>query len=297
MEAMKANEVLTRYKNGERDFRRVNLRGQSFQGQDLSGTDFSEADIRGANFKNAILTGTNFCKAKAGLQKRWVTVLLLVSWIVSGLSGILSFLGGGVVAFIFDNLDNQVSSWIALVCVIIVYIVILRKGMGAGAVLGFVCAFGAVSTVAIDSGSVSGFACPIAIASIYAVAITSASAKTSARASARVVSLFITSASASAIAFRLSGSVDIAVAIAVALVLVLLGAYQGWRALKGDPRDAWIRTTAIAFAATGGTSFYNADLTDADFTGATLKSTDLRKANLTGACLENTSKLDLARRD
>ncbi|WP_293089168.1 pentapeptide repeat-containing protein [Moorena sp. SIO3H5] len=290
---MEANEVLIRYKNGERDFRRVNLRGQSFQGQDLSGADFSEADIRGANFKNANLTGTNFCQAKAGLQKLWVTVLMLVSWIVSGLSGILSFLGGAVVAFIFDNLDNQVSSWIALVCVIIVYSVILRKGMGAGAVLGIVCVIGAVSTVAIDRGSFSSFACPIVIASIYAVAITSASARTS----ARVVSLFITSASASAIAFRLSGAVDIAVAIAVALVLVLLGAYQGWRALKGDPRDAWIRTTAIAFAATGGTSFYNADLTDADFTGATLKSTDLRKANLTGASLDNTSKIDLARRD
>ncbi|NEQ83864.1 MAG: pentapeptide repeat-containing protein [Moorea sp. SIO2I5] len=74
-----------------------------------------------------------------------------------------------------------------------------------------------------------------------------------------------------------------------------IGSYLGWSALTEDPKHAWIRTTAIAFAATGGTSFYNADLTDADFTGATLKSTDLRQANLTGACLENTSKLDLAR--
>ena len=133
---MEANEVLTRYKNGERDFRRVNLRGQSFQGQDLSGADLSEADIRGANFNSAILTGTNFCDAKAGLQKRWVTVLLLVSWIVSGLSGIASLLGGEVVALIFDSndqslLNDQVSGCIGLVTLIIVYSVILRQGIGS----------------------------------------------------------------------------------------------------------------------------------------------------------------------
>ncbi|NEO93355.1 MAG: pentapeptide repeat-containing protein, partial [Moorea sp. SIO3G5] len=97
----KANNILIQYAAGRRYFRRVNLRGQSFQGEDLSGADFSEADIRGANFKNASLTGTKFCKAKAGLQKRWVIVLLLVSWITSGLSGIISSFGGVLVALVF----------------------------------------------------------------------------------------------------------------------------------------------------------------------------------------------------
>ncbi len=46
-----------------------------------------------------------------------------------------------------------------------------------------------------------------------------------------------------------------------------------------DEREAWLRTIAIAIAATGGTSFRYADLTDADFTSATLKSTDFRNAN------------------
>ncbi|NEO41629.1 MAG: hypothetical protein F6J90_37010 [Moorea sp. SIOASIH] len=84
---MKANEIVRRYAAGERDFRRVNLRGQSFQGKDLSGADFSEADIRGANFKNANLTGTNFCKAKAGLQRPWAIGFLIGSLLLSGVIG------------------------------------------------------------------------------------------------------------------------------------------------------------------------------------------------------------------
>ncbi|NEO59072.1 MAG: pentapeptide repeat-containing protein [Moorea sp. SIO4G2] len=47
---MKANEVLEKYAAGERDFRRANLRGQSFQGKDLSGADFSQLRQRPCNY-------------------------------------------------------------------------------------------------------------------------------------------------------------------------------------------------------------------------------------------------------
>ncbi|NEQ83865.1 MAG: hypothetical protein F6K26_27890 [Moorea sp. SIO2I5] len=301
---MEAKEVIRRYGQGQRDFRRLNLRGQSFQRQNLSGADFSEADIRGANFKNAILTGTNFCQAKAGLQKRWVTVILLVSLIVSGVSGTASLLAGGVVVLIFDNnLENQVFGWIALLLLIIVYSVILRQGLGAG--VASASAF--ASAFAIASAIPSAFALIFAIPSAFAFAITITFVFAIARARAFTFAIAIASAitftftitialpNAFANAFGLTEPVDIALALAIAIVLVLLAAYLGWRALKGDPRDAWIRTIAIAFAATGGTSFYNADLTDANFTGATLKSTDLREANLTRTCWRNTIKLDRAR--
>src|SRR4028119_1353206 len=56
-----------------------------------------------------------------------------------------------------------------------------------------------------------------------------------------------------------------------------------------------LRALAIAFAATGGTSFRKANLTDANFTEATLKSTDFRTANLTRTCFRKTEKLDRAR--
>ncbi|MDJ0580136.1 pentapeptide repeat-containing protein [Crocosphaera sp.] len=71
--------------------------------------------------------------------------------------------------------------------------------------------------------------------------------------------------------------------------------YIAYRAIKGDPRDAWIRNFAVAFAATGGTTFKNADLTDANFTKARLKSTDFRDAILIRTCFKNTQKLDRIR--
>ncbi len=100
---MKATEVLRRYAAGERNFQRENLRGQSFKGQDLSGADFSEADIRSTNFENANLQEVNFTGAKAGLQKRWVAFLLVISFLLSGVSGFCSLIIFDLVSLLFDS--------------------------------------------------------------------------------------------------------------------------------------------------------------------------------------------------
>ncbi|WP_407659144.1 pentapeptide repeat-containing protein [Leptothoe kymatousa] len=77
--------------------------------------------------------------------------------------------------------------------------------------------------------------------------------------------------------------------------MTLVSAYVGWRALKGDERDAWIRSVAIAFAAIGGTSFREATLTNADFSQARLKSTDIRRAVLLRTRWRDADKLDRVR--
>ena len=68
------------------DYSGQNLRGRSFKGQNLEGANFSYADIRGTNFTGANLRGTDFTGAKAGLQKRWALLLVLLSWLLLGIS-------------------------------------------------------------------------------------------------------------------------------------------------------------------------------------------------------------------
>jgi hypothetical protein len=132
---MKATEVLKRYEAGERDFRRVNLRGQSFKGENLSGANFSEADIRGTNFTNAKLIGTNFSGAKAGLQRRWAILLVGISLLLSALSGNAASEATVALSFLFGNLSNVLladwfSGLVTLVTLVLVALALTIIAVG-----------------------------------------------------------------------------------------------------------------------------------------------------------------------
>jgi uncharacterized protein YjbI with pentapeptide repeats len=233
-----------------KDYSGQNLRGRSFKGQDLEGANFSNTDIRSADFTGANLIGANFKNAKAGLRRRWATILVLVSWLLAGISGVFSAYAGVIVALIFSNsLENRIGGWVALIVLIVFFAVIIRQGINA-AVAGAVV---------------------VAVAGAFAGAV------------------------AGAFAGAVAGAGAVAFAGAVAVIFSLLSIYIASQALKGDERYTIIRTSAIAFAAFGGTSFRNADLTDVDFTQASLKSTDFRKATLTRTCFGQVKKLDRVR--
>ena len=226
---MKAADVIKAYKNGERNFQRLNLRGANFKEQDLSGADFSYCQLQSANFSQANLTNTKFIGVKAGLQKRWLILFLLVVLVLIIISSLFSALLGSIVSLIFEsNLENKVSGWTGLITIIIFFIISFRKNLGGGV-------------------------------------------------------KFL------AVAFAVAG------AFAFAVALTLFACYLGYRTLKDEMRDPWLRKIVIAFAAMGGTSFYKATVTDADFTGATLKNVNFNRAILTRTCFKDTVKLNLAR--
>ena len=136
----KAKEVLRRYAAGERNFRGLNLRGQSFKGADLSGADFSEADLRSTKFNEATLRGVNFTGARCGLQKRWVIVGLIVTTALATVSGFFPIINSFLITSIFDSTDlaGQIMGWVALVVPIIFQLALVRKGAVAGIVAGAV---------------------------------------------------------------------------------------------------------------------------------------------------------------
>lgn len=282
-------------------FSTQNLRGCSFKSQNLTGADFSYADIRGANFTNANLRGANFAYAKAGLQRHWVIILVIVSLLLAVLSGLISALAGAWISVFFSpNFTNQygfLPGAIILFVYVVFFLLTIRQGVGAGAVVGASIIVAILAGAVVVLPAMAGAAAP-AVAAVVAVAVAAVvvAAATTVIAEAVVVPavVVVPAAVAVAVAAVMTRVMGVSAAVIVPAIVTVLGIYLAWRALVEDQKHTFIRTLTIAFAAIGGTSFCRADLTDANFTHATLKSTDFRGAILTWTRWYQAKKLDHA---
>ena len=309
---MKGRQVSQLYAQGRRDFRGQNLRYQSFQGQNLSGADFGYADIQGTNFKGATLREVKFRGAKAGLPKAWVVILSGTAWLFSVLLGLALVLVGYFVLLFFNmsTPEDANTGWAALALMLVLVFMGGRRGIergwGAfidtieialvGIVIGVISGLANVvtllGTLAI-AGVLAGFGGAILFASAVAFgvifAVTQGVAWVMSLAKVLVVGVI-----ASAIAGYISGGAS-AVAIACSVLVTFWFDFIGWRAIQGDKKYGLIHNLAVNLAATGGTSFRQADLTDANFTNAHLKGTDFRQAKLARTRWRGTKQLDQVR--
>ena len=288
---MKAVAVIEQYKNGRRDFRGESLRGCDFKNQDLSGADFSGCDIRGANFSGANLTEVKFEKAKAGLRKRSVVILLFAALILIVISSFFSVFIGIFVAHIFDqsSRENQIAGWASLIFLPFFCLLTWRKNILAGTVavvtaiaiatVGVVAVAVAIGGVAVSAEvvvagaallgmTVAGVA-GVVVAGVAGVAV----AAVKGGAGIVVTGIVVTGIAVTGIA--VAGIAGAGIAGAVTLFFTWIG----WLTLKQEHRDPWLRRIIIAFAGLGGTSFFQANLTATDFTGATLKSSNFNQGH------------------
>jgi uncharacterized protein YjbI with pentapeptide repeats len=318
---MKADEVLTRYEAGDRDFRHVDLRGQSFKGKNLSEANFSGANLRGANFTNAYLKGAKFCGAKAGLQSQLAIVLGIALFALSALGGLIAPLPGiWIAAFFFKRMTintyyNIIPGIIALILIVPLFIVINRQGIGIavvvvillgsaiGSVIGAALAVALNDNAAINAAlgatavGVGGAVAVIGIAVVLVVVATAAAVAVEKKVAIIIVAAApIVAVITTGVAMPTEAGIGaLVVALVVAAPTTLPFYYSARNVIDNEQKRVFVRTWVIAFAAMGGTSFRNADLTEADFTSATLKSTDFRNATLTRTNFHQTQKLDQAR--
>jgi len=294
---MKASEVLRRYASGERDFRSTNLRGHSFKGQNLSGADFSKADIRGTNFTNAFLRETNFSGARAGVQKRWLVILTITSWLVSGTSGL--FLGLAANLSLYLTFTPEIIKNITIVPGLASLIVLAaflgvayRKGFGIAlmfavigiALVGIATSLFSGAIAASISFGIAG-TLTFAVAGIFSVAaaismtiaVSGAVAGAISVAIAATLAIFIATATATTVA---GASFVSAFGITLVIILVSISCCIGWYGINSNEKNNLLRTIAIGWATIGGTSFRNTNLTYANFSRAKLKGSDLRNALL-----------------
>jgi len=325
---MKADEALSHYIAGARNFSHVNFKGQSFRGKNLSGANFTKADIRGADFTKANLKGANFSGVKAGLQRQWATALVVVSLLLSALSGFITAWTSVDAGSLLTHGDPAylLASKVTIVIAFIVFFFValgqnLRAALGAmvGAVIGAgvlavaiavavaVTGVGDALVGAMTGGGILGGALAGAgmmlgvLAGSLSVALTGtltgilSGTRAMAGSLAVALSAAIVGTIVGAEAITKTLAIDIAGALAVVGATTLLGGYIAQLTLTGDEKFALIRRLAVALAAIGGTSFRGADLTDADFTEATLKNTDLSNATLERTRWRDAKKLDWAR--
>ncbi|MDZ8140791.1 MAG: pentapeptide repeat-containing protein [Nostoc sp. DedQUE04] len=292
------------------DFSRQNLRGRSFKGQDLTGANFSGADIRGTDFCGAQLRGANFSHVQAGLQYKWIIGLILISWLMSGISGFFSAYAGYSISFIFYNPYSYdfYTGFFSLILLTVFWLITFYRGILIGLGTATFAFAGSVSLAVgffftgdrdtafigafIGTAVVAGALSIIVIAVAFSLALTVTNiTKASIITIAGVISVIV----AGVLPLISVGIIAATSATIVAIAGALLSSYIGWRALKGDKKDAWVRSFTIAFAAQMCTSFRDADLTDTNLTNASLKNTDFRNATLTRTLFQKAKLLNNVR--
>ncbi len=288
----------------QQDFSGQNLRGRSFKGQNLAGANFSCADIRGADFSKANLRGANFSYAKAGLKYVWIIALVISSLFVAILTGLLSGNSGILVSSALSNEFIQkytITPTIIIVLIIIVFFLgMIRYGLTVTLVNLFWTLFLAwILTCVGAKDKAADWTLALALAWGWAGALAwcGAFASTSGGKLAWIWNLagVLSWATGYGSASNLSQIRSLAFVAITAWILTLIGSYIAIRGFALEPKFAFVRSVTIVFGAIGGTSFQGSDLTDADFTSATLKSTDLRNAILYCTRFHQAKMLDRVR--
>ncbi len=268
------------------DYQGAQLRGKSFRGMYLDGATFREADLRGADFTGASLVGADFTNARLGVHPLTGVVMLGGALVVA--------IGAGVVTGFFARAvrDRVTSSewqellggWLLLAVVALFFTVLILRGVQQ-ALLVFVVA--AVVVVILDAIVVLLFGTirleksvpVIGLLLLFGPALVAGILGRIIGGAFGVWAMVIVAVTGGLAAGRFDGGL-------AAIVVSLLLAFVSRRALKADSRDRPIRRLAQRILTRRGTRFAEADVTDANFTGALLGQSDMTHAVLSGAVWE-----------
>lgn len=290
----------------------THLRDTDFRRKNLTGENFSNTDIRGVNFSNAILIGANFSNAKAGLSTSWIISLFILTLILSILAGLISGYSGALISDLLNENSKDLFGNISLIILGIFLIIIFWRGLGVilATLIEIVAAY-LIAAIAffptnnmgnhlIIGAEFTALALAGVMASVGNIAVAVALAKIIAMpAPLPYIGLigFIGITLGVLLGVRSHESIYLAYlqASLIGLLGITSGVYVGYQAINGDKKYKLIHSLTVGIVAYGGTSFRGTNLTDADFTQATLSSVDFTEANLIRTCWFQAKNLEQAR--
>lgn len=261
------------------DYSHQKLQGRSFINVDLCGASFKDACIRSCDFSGANLEDADFQGAIAGLSRKQQIVLVLVAIFLAFIAGLVAALAAGVFFIAFQKSLGQSTllfvlllapilalgttryGYIALASAIAVAIAVAGAGVGAliGANMGAISVALFLIVGAIGAATGAGIYATIGNSSVWIAGIGSLIAAT-------ILSYWMTNPLAGTIAMGIAGTIEV------------LAGFVAHSAFTGNEKLAFVRQRALAFTTWGGTSFYKANLTNADFSFAKVAKTDFRNA-------------------
>jgi hypothetical protein len=262
---------------------RKSLRDQSFGDRDLSNADLHGADLRGADFRNANLRGANLREARTGLHRKWGALMVSAAFALSVVCGVGAGYAGRILHHAVTSEEPRLQFIGVLVasCLVLFLLVATVRGLRP-AILRvlppIVVLLLIAAVVAVVTGTGTGMGALAAIAflmAVGAVVVLAAFARAAAGVAGTLM-FAIAAVSGALVGGVLRGGVTAAV-IAISAVII------GKRALGKGTGYPTIVDLTTKLACRGGTSFRGADLTGADFSGASLLACDFRGARLEGA--------------
>ena len=261
---------------------------KSFSNSNLIEASFDNSCFLGRDFTNAELEKASLKGSSFWIQLQWKFLLTVAILLLAILSSCVIGAGSLFSVFLLIGFSQPLHGIPILLSLSVSLLVIPQRGFTLGVITGvtLLIPFLLLSTIfpTINNNDI-GIGVPFFIGVGSVTLVTSGIALATL---STVLALIVFES----VYITITGAIGITLAIAtmtsrtytvipITTIAALFTGYLAWKTINSSQLFMWILQTAIAIAAKRGNLFINANLSDADFTDATLKLCDFRGANLT----------------
>jgi len=257
-----------------KDYSNRNLQKVSFANEDLRYCNFSNSDLRGADLTGANLNGVDFTGVKTGIIPINVVWMFILAMIISLFSGYMAMLGGTVVqALILSKHEHERMAGTLSVMIIALFIVYAWQKGGSTAfktlIVPIIVFAVMVAVIIYLSGVGSGkgiFYLGISLLLTGIMLITGTIARTIAGSISNIYFLIV-AFSGELFSKSIGGGIG-------TIILAILCALISKRAVGGAAGFDLLKNIALFVTRKYGTSFRNAKMANARFSGSKLRNID-----------------------